>query len=144
MSYQTHNPTGVKELLDGADYVYVDVRSPQEFEQGHVPGSYNIPLLFMTSAGMQPNPAFLAAVTKRFPKTQKIVFGCRSGGRSARACELLERQGYADLVNMAGGFHGASDMSGNVIEAGWVACGFDTTRESQPGRSWRELEPQVK
>ena len=141
MSYQTQNPEGVKQLFESdPEYVYVDVRSQQEFEQGHVPGAYNIPLLFMTPAGMQPNPAFLAVVTRRFPKTQKIVFGCRSGQRSARACELLEPRGYAHLVNMAGGFLGATDMSGNVLEQGWVACGFDTTRASLPGRSWRELE----
>lgn len=145
MSYQTHTPTEVHALLAGdPSTVYVDVRSIQEFEQGHVPGSYNIPLLFMTPAGMQPNPAFLAAVLARFPKPQKIVFGCKSGGRSARACELLARHGYAELVNMAGGYHGATDMSGSVLEQGWAACGFDTTRQAMPGRSWRELEPQAK
>ncbi len=141
MSYQTHPPAGVHDLLaSDPAWIYVDVRSTQEFEQGHVPGSYNIPLLFQTPMGMQPNPAFLAAVMRHFPKTQKIVFGCKSGGRSARACELLASNGYAQLVNMSGGFHGATDMSGSMLEQGWAACGFDTTRECQPGRSWRELE----
>jgi rhodanese-related sulfurtransferase len=140
MTYQTKNPTDVHELLaSDPSYVYVDVRSPQEYEQGHVPGAYNIPLLFMTPAGMQPNPAFLDAVTQRFGKTQKIVFGCKAGGRSQRACELLAQQGYAHLVNMAGGFHGATDMSGNVVEPGWAACGFDSTREGG-GRSWSDLQ----
>jgi rhodanese-related sulfurtransferase len=140
MPHQTTNPPGVKQLLErDPEYVYVDVRSVEEFEQGHVPGSYNIPILFKTAYGMQPNPDFLAAVKRRFPPGQKIVFGCRSGGRSERACELLERQGYAHLVNMAGGFHGATDMSGNVLEPGWVACGFDTAKQCQPGRSWKEL-----
>ncbi len=145
MTYQTQDPAGVHELLatDPA-WIYLDVRSAQEFEQGHVPGSYNIPLLFMTPAGMQPNAAFLAAVGRHFPKTKKLVLGCKSGGRSARACDLLAQQGYAQLVNMAGGFHGATDMSGNVVEQGWAACGFDTTRQSEPGRSWRELESPAK
>jgi len=140
MPHLTKNPAGVKELLErDPEYVYVDVRSVEEFEQGHVPGSYNIPILFKTAHGMQPNPDFLSAVTRRFPKPQKIVFGCRSGGRSERACELLAQQGYAGLVNMAGGFHGAADMGGNVVEPGWAACGFDTTKQPQPGRSWKEL-----
>ena len=141
MPYQNQDPNAVHELLatDPAT-VYIDVRSPQEFEQGHVPGAYNIPIAFLTPAGMQPNPGFVAAVTRRFPKTQRIVFGCKSGGRSARACEFLQQQGYAQLVNMAGGFHGAFDMSGNVLEPGWAACGFETTRQSHSGRSWRELE----
>jgi len=51
----------------------------------------------------------------------------------------MERQGYQHLVNMAGGFHGAFDMSGNVIEQGWAACGYDVSKEGAPGRSWKEL-----
>ena len=140
MSFQTLNPTGVHGLLaKDPDYVYVDVRSVQEFEQGHVPGSYNIPLLFMTGAGMQPNPEFLAAVQRRFEKTQKLVLGCKAGGRSERACVLLANQGFTTLVNMAGGFHGATDMSGSVLEPGWAACGFETAKAAQPGHSWKEL-----
>ena len=41
---------------------------------------------------------------------------------------------------MKGGFHGAFDMSGNVIEQGWAACGYDVAKKSAPGRSWKELE----
>lgn len=76
MPYQTHTPSAVQELLArDTEYVYVDVRSLQEFEQGHVPGAYNIPLLFMTPQGMQPNPEFLAVVKRRFTPRQKLVFG---------------------------------------------------------------------
>jgi rhodanese-related sulfurtransferase len=140
MAYQTHDPNQVHELLAGeAGYVYVDVRTVQEFEQSHVPGAYNIPILFRTAQGMLPNPDFVAAVKRCFAPAQKIVFGCKSGGRSARACEMLEREGYAHLVNMAGGMHSATDMSGNVEQPGWIACGFDTARESEPGRTWIEL-----
>lgn len=140
MSFQTLNPAGVQSLLaEDPEYVYLDVRSVQEFEQGHVPGSFNVPLLFMTPAGMQPNPDFLAAVQRHFGKERKLVLGCKAGGRSERACMLLASQGYETLVNMAGGFHGATDMSGSVLEPGWAACGFDTTRAAEPGRSWREL-----
>jgi len=140
MSYRALNPTQVHELLAGdPEYVYIDVRSVQEFEHGHVPGSYNIPILFMTHAGMQPNPQFVQAVKQRFAQEQKIVFGCKAGGRSARACELLAREGYAQLVNMEGGFHGATDMSGNMVEPGWAACGFETAQAAEPGRSWKEL-----
>ena len=72
-------------------------------------------------------------------KDAKLVFGCKSGGRSQRACELLENAGCSTLVNMYGGFHGASDMSGRVIEPGWSACGYETTQETPAGRSWNEL-----
>jgi hypothetical protein len=51
----------------------------------------------------------------------------------------MESQGYRSTVNMAGGLLGATDMSGNVVEPGWTACGFETTRKAEPGRSWSEL-----
>jgi rhodanese-related sulfurtransferase len=139
MPYQTRDPNDVQTLLSDSGYVYVDVRTVQEFEQSHVPGSYNIPILFMTAQGMLPNPDFVATVKRHFQPAQKIVFGCKSGGRSARACELLEREGYPDLVNMSGGLHSATDMSGNVVQPGWIACGLETARTSEPGRSWKEL-----
>jgi len=139
--HATHPPAGVHELLSDPDWTYVDVRSTQEFEQGHVPGAYNVPLLHMGAGGMRPNPEFLAAMTRHFPKTRKLVLGCKSGGRSERACELLAQQGWTSLVNMAGGYHGAYDMGGGVLEQGWAACGYDTAREALPGRSWRDLQP---
>lgn len=139
MPYETRDPDAVQALLTDSGYVYVDVRTVQEFEQSHVPGSYNIPILFMTAQGMLPNPDFVAAVKRHFQPAHKIVFGCKSGGRSARACELLEREGYAHLVNMSGGLHSATDMSGNVVEPGWIACGLDTARKPEPGRSWKDL-----
>ena len=76
MTFQTKNPAGVKQLFEeDPEYVYVDVRTVEEFEQGHVPGSYNIPILFRSQMGMQPNPGFLAVMKRLFAKEQKIVFG---------------------------------------------------------------------
>jgi len=40
---------------------------------------------------------------------------------------------------MFGGLHGATDMSGNIVEPGWIACGFETSKQTEPGRSWKEL-----
>ncbi len=72
--YRTTNPAGARELLEQG-HVYVDVRTVEEFEQGHVPGAFNIPILFRTANGMQPNPEFAAAIARRFRKDAKIVFG---------------------------------------------------------------------
>jgi hypothetical protein len=52
---------------------------------------------------------------------------------------MLAREGYRDLVNLSGGLHSATDMSGNVVEPGWIACGLETTRTPGPGRTWKEL-----
>jgi rhodanese-related sulfurtransferase len=138
MTYQTTDPEGAQALLD-TGYVYVDVRSVQEFEAGHPPGAYNVPILFQTAGGMQPNPDFVAAMQRHFSKDQKIVFGCKAGGRSARACEIMATQGYRTLVNMEGGFHGAYDMGGALLQAGWAACGLPTATEADPTRTWKAL-----
>ena len=140
MSHQTKNPGEVHALL-GAEqaFTYLDVRAVEEFDAGHVPGAYNIPLLFKTAFGMQPNPAFVSEVERHFVPERKLVLGCRSGVRSERACELLAARGFTTLVNMSGGWHGAMDQGGRVLERGWAACGFEEERVAQPGRSHAEL-----
>jgi E3 ubiquitin-protein ligase RNF13 len=75
MSYQTRDPHAVQALLVESGYAYIDVRTVQEFEESHVPGSYNIPILLRTAQGMLPNPDFVAAVKRHFTPTSKIVFG---------------------------------------------------------------------
>jgi rhodanese-related sulfurtransferase len=76
MSHQNTNPSGAQELLSADPAVrFVDVRTVEEFEQGHVPGAYNIPLAFRTPQGMQPNPDFAAAMARHFPKETPLVLG---------------------------------------------------------------------
>ncbi len=74
MSFENTNPTGAKELMDAAEgHVFVDVRTVEEFKEGHVPGAYNIPFAFKGPFGMEPNPAFADAMQKRFPSDAKLV-----------------------------------------------------------------------
>ncbi len=73
MTFQTTNPEGAKKLFDESTHVFVDVRSEQEFEAGHVPGAYNVPLMFKAPAGMEPNPEFEAAMKKLFASDAKLV-----------------------------------------------------------------------
>lgn len=61
----------------------LDVRTPAEFHEGHVPRATNIPV--------QDLPHRLAEVG---PKTRPIVVYCRSGGRSASAAQILSAAGY--------------------------------------------------
>lgn len=140
MSYETTRPVEVRQRLDAGEWIYLDVRSVPEFEAGHVPGAYNVPLLHMTPAGMQPNAAFASVVERRFPKDAKLVLGCKIGARSGRACELLAELGYTSLANMDGGFSGRYDASGRLVEEGWSGLGFPVTRTPEAGRSWPELE----
>ncbi len=70
--------------------VFVDVREPFEFSQGHVPGAINVP------------PAELMAGAKAledYPKDTQLVLYCVSGSRSNVSMNILRQLGYANLVN---------------------------------------------
>ena len=133
MSYRNTNPAGAKELLDGGDWTYLDVRSPEEYAGGHVPGAFNVPVAFAGPGGMQLNESFVAVVVKHFAKDRQLVVGCAAGGRSMHACELLAAEGFTALANMHGGFSGAND------EAGWQSCGHPVETECPPERCWDTL-----
>jgi len=88
------DPAGAAAMLDlGA--VLLDVREPDEFEQGAVPGSIHIP-----RGNLEPN------VENRLPDKQApVVVMCAGGVRSAFAAQTLQQIGYQDVVSMDGGFN---------------------------------------
>lgn len=75
----------------------LDVRSPDEFSQGHVDGAINFDVQLLMR-GALPN----------IPKNEEIVAYCRSGSRSEIAVQILKQHGYLHARN--GG--GLSDMAG--------------------------------
>lgn len=70
----------------------IDVRSADEFEDGHFPGAKNIPV-----------GELLARIGEVGPRDKPVIVYCASGARSAMAARILKGQGYADVLN-AGGF----------------------------------------
>ncbi|MBI3651903.1 MAG: rhodanese-like domain-containing protein [Acidobacteria bacterium] len=107
-------------MQNDPDYIYLDVRSTMEFADGHPTGAVNVPIMnFTPGSGMTPNPDFVQTIEEKFPKEAKLVIGCKSGARSAQACQIMEKMGYTHVTNMRGGFVGAADSSGQVIEPGW-------------------------
>ncbi len=132
-------PREAKRRMDEAGWVYLDVRSVPEFEQGHPNGAYNVPLLHLASGGMQPNEAFLDVVTRTFAPGAKIVVGCQSGVRSLRAAEMLLEAGFTTVAEQRAGFGGARGPFGERTEAGWQDEGLPTATEAASGRSWEEL-----
>jgi len=122
-------------------YVYVDVRSVPEFEQGHPDGAYNVPLMHMGPGGMDPNEAFVQALAAAFSKDQKMIVGCKSGRRSLRAAEVLTAAGFTHVIDQCGGYGGARGAFGQVTQPGWQTEGLPTSTEAASGRSWSDLEP---
>lgn len=106
--------------------VYLDVRTVEEFEQGHVPGALNVPVAepSPTTGMMAPNPDFLAVVSAAIAPTTTIYCGCATGPRSRHAVMVLLQGGYQTAFNVAPGFNGIADPLGRVIEPGWAARGL--------------------
>ena len=82
---------GVKEYggLEGA--VLLDIRTPQEYHEGHIPGSINIPLQSLSTADQIPAG-----------KDAPLFVYCYSGSRSAQAVRLLTGMGYTNIKNIGG------------------------------------------
>ena len=132
------SPPEAAELLKQG-WRYVDVRSIPEFDEGHPQGAANVPLLHLQSGRMAPNPDFQRVMAANFGKDDKLVVGCKSGGRSAQAAALLEAAGYTQVVDMRGGFGGERDMFGRVNTPGWAEAGLPVEKVT-PGQSYAELE----
>ena len=133
MAVKRVTPQEAKGLMDEG-YVYVDVRSIPEFERGHPEGAWNVPLLHMGPAGMAPNPDFVTVMQKHFGKDAKLIIGCKMGGRSAQASQLLEQAGYQNLVDQKGGFEG---QPGNP---GWLPAGLPVATAAAAGRTYESLK----
>jgi rhodanese-related sulfurtransferase len=116
-----------------------------DYEAGHPPGAINIPLLHFTPGlGMVPNDQFQSVVDANLPKDARILIGCKSGGRSANACQIMSQMGYTDVTNVRGGFVGAADMSGRLVEPGWSALNLPVATEAGEGADYDSLAAKAK
>jgi len=136
-------PEEAKKLLDaGEGYVYVDVRTVEEFTEGHVPGAMNIPVLTVNAAtgDRVMNDSFLPLIEAQVPRDAKVIVGCRSGARSARAQKLMTEAGYKTVINLDGGFVGKTDAEGNVTMPGWSKLGYPTETGDGGEQSYAKLK----
>ena len=82
---------GVQEYKNAAGAVLLDVRTPQEYREGHIPGSQNMPLQQLDK---------VEEVTEN--KDTVLYVYCRSGARSRQAVSLLKHVGYTNVHNIGG------------------------------------------
>ena len=82
---------GVQEYKNAAGAVLLDVRSPQEYREGHIPGSQNVPLQQLDK---------VEVVTEN--KDTVLYVYCHSGARSRQAVSLLKHMGYTNVHNIGG------------------------------------------
>ncbi|XVF62197.1 hypothetical protein PTKIN_Ptkin08bG0197900 [Pterospermum kingtungense] len=114
----TIDVTEAKNLLQSG-YGYIDVRTVEEYKQGHVDTEkiINIPYMFDTPEGRVKNPEFLKQVSAVCKKDDSLVIGCLKGIRSLDATADLLTIGFKNVTNMAGGY------------LAWVEKGFPVKME---------------
>ncbi|MCD8189140.1 MAG: rhodanese-like domain-containing protein [Clostridiales bacterium] len=82
---------GLKEFRSAANAVLLDVRTPQEYREGHLPGNLNVPLQTIGDT---------ACVVSE--KAAPIFVYCHSGARSGQAASVLAQMGYSNVKNIGG------------------------------------------
>ncbi|MDK9695090.1 MAG: rhodanese-like domain-containing protein [Siculibacillus sp.] len=95
------------QVVDGLakdSIVLVDIREPDEFVAGHVPGAVNLPLSKLTPAAL-PKPG-----------DKTVVIMCRSGNRSGRLAQMLPGVGRADIADYSGSMIDWTRRGGSIVK----------------------------
>lgn len=103
--YKNATPQEAKAMITKGNVVVVDVRTPQEWNAGHLAGAV---LVDFYDANFESN-------IKKVAKDKKVVVYCARGGRSASASEKMTAWGWKNVTNMTGGYQA------------WSAAGLPTT-----------------
>ena len=98
------SPVDLRVLIDSGsgDFTVVDVRDPEEYAEGHIPGAVNIPV------------SEFASQSESLDKNKKIIVYCNSGGRSYNAYRKLMKMAYENIAQ--------------AIFADWKDSGFPAGR----------------
>ncbi len=98
------------------DVVVLDVREPEEYAHGHVPGSINLP------------QADLASRLEELPRSRPIWVICQAGFRSLRSAQFLKQVGFEQVASITGGI------------AAWSGAGRPLNRGASPAAAPRFTE----
>lgn len=111
---QSNINQGIEEYKMTAGAVLLDVRTPQEYQEGHIPESKNVPLQQLDN---------IVSVAKN--KDIPLFVYCYSGSRSRQATGMLQRMGYSKVNNIGGiaAYSGKVENKMKVIIVGGVAGG---------------------
>ena len=85
-------------LKNDKNAILLDVRSPQEYKEGHLENSINLPLYDIEEKCNKVLPN----------KENTIRIYCQSGNRSKRAMQILKKENYTNLYNIEGGMDSIS------------------------------------
>lgn len=92
----------VKIMNEESNYIILDVRTIDEYNEGHIPNAICVP-----------NETIGNDIVNKLPnKEQLILIYCRSGNRSSQAASKLAKLGYTNLIDIGG----IIDWKGNIIK----------------------------
>lgn len=88
-------------MAEETDYIILDVRTPEEFAEKHIPNAINVP-----------NETIGTDEIPELPRKDQMIFVyCRSGNRSKQASEKLVKLGYTNIYE----FGGINDWTGETV-----------------------------
>ena len=93
----------MKLMEEDPSVVFLDVREPNEWNLGRIPGA-----LFIARGNIE------SRVEATIPRDKKIIIYCARGNRSALAADTMQQMGYEDVASMSQGFGGWVDAGGEV------------------------------
>jgi rhodanese-related sulfurtransferase len=91
--YRNVSSEEAKELIDNKEVVVLDVRTPDEYQEGHIPNAILLPLQELENK------------LNDLDKEEPYLVVCRSGNRSAQASEILTSNDFTNIYNMTGGMN---------------------------------------
>ena len=87
------SPEVFQSKVESGNVLLIDVRTPKEFQQGHLKNAKNIHL-YDQDFGTR---------IDRLDKKETVYVYCKAGGRSAEAVEILQNHGFESIVELDGG-----------------------------------------
>ena len=104
--FKTVDVAEFAKAVSDTSYVVLDVRTPAEYAEGHIPGThFNIDVL---------EDSYTEIALKTLPKEKPVALYCRSGNRSKNAARILAENGY-QVLEFGTGFRGWA-AAGKKIE----------------------------
>lgn len=104
--YENVTPDRAKQIIDSKNPIVLDVRTPDEFENSHIPDAILVPVDELRDSTLL-----------EVPDDMEILVYCRSGRRSSWAAEYLAQIGYAHVYNLSGGILAWENRGYAIVES---------------------------
>ena len=88
--------TTLQEMAVGKEVQLIDVRTPEEYQNGHIDDALNF--------NVNDDTKFLDQIAT-LNKDEPVYIYCKMGGRSNRAAELMKQKGFKKIYDYSGGFN---------------------------------------